>query len=674
MIRHTALRLLLLAVLLLAFGLRLHRLDAQSFWNDEGNSARLSERPLPAIVEGTASDIHPPLYYLLLRGWRELAGETEFGLRSFSAFAGLGVVAGTIALARALRRRHPSAALLAGLLTAVSPALVYYSQETRMYALLALEAALATWLLISDFGFRTTDFGFRISDFGFRSARGRLRTTDDGLRLTDNGSRPTNDGLRLTDNGSRTTGTKWPAYALVVAAGLYTHYFFPAVLLGHALYLALRTFAAYRSPLRALRALRPWLLATVAAGLLYAPWLPIFLRQAGGRVGGGMDGRFFRDAWRWLVVGDTLPAAEATWPLLAAALLALLGLWQGRLRALLPALLLATPVAFMAATGATQSQYFKFLGVAVPFLALLLANALPFPNPKSKIQNPTRLLAAAALLLVLWAGARSLHNLYTDPAYARADYRGMAARIQADGHPNAGVILNAPNQWEVFTYYFSDVERVYPLPRGQPDAAVLDAELTAIAARHERLYAIFWGEAQRDPQRLVERWLDANAFKATEVWVGDVRFVTYAVPGKPAAAMQTAVHLRFGDHITLQGYTLRAASLRPADIIQLTLFWETAVALDQRYKVFLHLVDADGALVAQRDAEPGGGLNLTTIWEPNATIVDNHGILIPPGTPPGAYTLYLGLYDLADPAARLPIRAPVELGDAYPLTEITVLP
>src|SRR5690606_18139552 len=87
-------------VLLLATFLRFHLLGAQSFWNDEGNSARLSERSIPAIIEGTASDIHPPLYYLALRGWRELLGESEFGLRALSAFAGVVTVAVVMAVGR----------------------------------------------------------------------------------------------------------------------------------------------------------------------------------------------------------------------------------------------------------------------------------------------------------------------------------------------------------------------------------------------------------------------------------------------------------------------------------------------------------------------------------------------------------------------------------------------
>ena len=143
----TAITTTALIILLLATALRFHQLEAQSFWNDEGNSARLSERSIPLIIEGTASDIHPPLYYLLLRGWRELVGETEFGLRSLSAFAGVLLVAETLRLGRFVSQR-PAVWLMAGGLTTVSPPLIYYSQETRMYMLLPLLATLSTLLLL----------------------------------------------------------------------------------------------------------------------------------------------------------------------------------------------------------------------------------------------------------------------------------------------------------------------------------------------------------------------------------------------------------------------------------------------------------------------------------------------------------------------------------------------
>ena len=58
---------ILLLLLLLATGLRFYRLDAQSFWNDEGNAARAAERTIPLILAAAGGDIHPPGYYLLVR-------------------------------------------------------------------------------------------------------------------------------------------------------------------------------------------------------------------------------------------------------------------------------------------------------------------------------------------------------------------------------------------------------------------------------------------------------------------------------------------------------------------------------------------------------------------------------------------------------------------------------
>jgi hypothetical protein len=511
-------------------------------------------------------------------------------------------------------------------LAAVSPVLVYYSQETRMYALLALLAALSTWALLVWLG-----------------------------------------------GGGR----RWAvAYVLMVVAGLYTHYFFPAVIAAQGLVVLLASGRTRRSAHPQMRAgpsasedadsaastarsplttRHPpsaiWLLLAATAFALYLPWLPTFLRQIGGRGGERMPlPVFLADTWRWMVLGSTTGRDEAVWALVAAALLAAIGLAVGRRRSVVAVSLIVVPLALMYGVGATDPAFFKFLLVGVPFLCLLLG--LGWAAPRRRLWLPGLLTA-----LVLAGSAVSLGNLYTDPTYARADYRAMAARIAADGR-NVGVILVAPNQWEVFTYYHRDGAPVYPLPLGQPDPARLEPELARIAAAHERLYVLYWGEAQRDPEGVIERWLDANTFKASEEWVGDVRLVVYAVapatnaPATPSGATFAALD---GETITLREYTVWPATARPGDVVGVRLAWSADDAPARPYKVFLHLLAADGRLVAQRDGEPGGGSRPTTGWAAGELVSDNHGLLLPADLPPGEYAQRLGLYDAFDPAIRLPV-------------------
>src|SRR5512135_3670105 len=67
-------RLALLAILLAGTALRLFRLGAGSLWYDETVSVYLAGSPVPELLRHTAGDIHPPGYYLLLRGWLLVAG------------------------------------------------------------------------------------------------------------------------------------------------------------------------------------------------------------------------------------------------------------------------------------------------------------------------------------------------------------------------------------------------------------------------------------------------------------------------------------------------------------------------------------------------------------------------------------------------------------------------
>jgi hypothetical protein len=145
-----------------------------------------------------------------------------------------------------------------------------------------------------------------------------------------------------------------------------------------------------------------------------------------------------------------------------------------------------------------------------------------------------------------------------------------------------------------------------------------------------------------------------------------VRLAQYAVLGDAPTAPDVTVDARFGESITLTGYALSAAEVRPGDVLGVTLFWTTDAVLSARYKVTVQLLAPDGRLVTQHDAEPGGDRALTTTWTPDEIVSDTHGLVIPPDLPPGDYTLIIGLYDLNAPQDRLPVTVDGEpVGDVF---------
>ena len=134
-----------------AAALRFATLDLQSFWVDEGATVQLLRRDLGGLLDGIPiTEKTPPLYYVLAWLWTRPFGTGEVGVRSLSALAGVLTVPAVFALARELASER--AGLIAAALVAVNPFLVWYSQEARAYALLALFATLAALFCVRTVG------------------------------------------------------------------------------------------------------------------------------------------------------------------------------------------------------------------------------------------------------------------------------------------------------------------------------------------------------------------------------------------------------------------------------------------------------------------------------------------------------------------------------------------
>jgi 4-amino-4-deoxy-L-arabinose transferase-like glycosyltransferase len=136
---------LAMAILLLAAALRVYDLGGRDLWVDEANGVLMSQRSLPELFESLKLDSSPPLYYIILHVWMVVFGDSEAALRLISVVAGLALVACVFIAGRRLFSLEIGA--IAAVLVAVSPIQVFYSQQARMYSLLAVVALLSFhWL------------------------------------------------------------------------------------------------------------------------------------------------------------------------------------------------------------------------------------------------------------------------------------------------------------------------------------------------------------------------------------------------------------------------------------------------------------------------------------------------------------------------------------------------
>jgi len=190
-----------------------------SIWFDEAFSAYLVQFSYWEIVQFTSEDVHPPLYYWLLKTWSMLFGTTELALRSLSIAMG----AVSIALSYILARRF-FGRLVAGvslLFMILSPTIIRYSDEARMYTLASVIVLLATFLL-----------------------------------------------LKATTTRKRGW---WVVYGVMVSLGMWTHYFTAVAWLAHWVWRKLVTKGKFFT--------KDWLLAHIVAVALFLPWVPFFVIQ-----------------------------------------------------------------------------------------------------------------------------------------------------------------------------------------------------------------------------------------------------------------------------------------------------------------------------------------------------------------------------------------------------------
>lgn len=604
----------LLLFTLLAFGLRLYRLDQRSLWTDEGLSvyrARLSPADILSgeiVIQGTVSqDTQPPLYFLMLHLQRRLVGESSFGLKFPSAAWGALVVPLLYALGR--RLFSPGTGLATALLGAASPFYLWYSQEMRMYPMLVALSALSVYALLRALGVGRAEKSHRW----------------------------------------------WPAYLLSTAAALYTHYtaffllgFEIVVMLGLAIWQRKRGVLIFAA-------------LAVAAGLPLLPYVLWRLQFA-------HEARFnfvplpliVTSVFRVFATGfiTQLPHLDSIQlgmlvPFLAGLILppaaTKTGKWWGRTAFLAGWLALPTLALF------AVSLYKPIFQGPRHLIVISLAFYLTLGRGVTALWRRWRPAGALVLIGILAAIVPLWQPFYQNQAFLKDDWRGLAAYVARHARPGDVMLINDAVLLKLFDYYLSDALPLTALPRyGYLADESTVTTLENMAERYNRIWFVPQLPADgRDDDRLVERWLESNLTQVDDRgFHGLDTLVVVRCYTTPSPQIETLpdsaarLDVAWGNDLLLQGYQVpgQAAS---GGVWRLVFYWSKLRPEAGEYILSLRLTDERGKVWAQSE-EDLWRFFPPAAWPMETTIRQDFDVEWPAGLPPGKYQVWLRIVSAQD--------------------------
>ncbi len=554
-------------LLLLAWGLRLLKLADHNIWWDEGLTVWAARRDVGAIHHWAATDVHPPLYFLLIHLWRGIAGEGEFVLRFPSAIWGALSVAAIYGLGCTLGGKRTG--WLAALFLAFSRFAITWSQEMRMYILAALLATLALWA-----------------------------------------------ALRYWQTRSRQA---WLGYVLAMAAGLWTIYLFVSTLV----VVNLAWLVAGRRSLKKgvwWRDQIGWIAAQVVALLLFAPWLVYALpRIPTWSTAQATSPAFFVHLYATLLATGVPLDIERYSLLVLLVFLVLLGgliaLWLQRRQvhaggalALILGLLLPASIVYVVSLPIrffyTPRLAPRYLLILSSCFYVLLAWGLV------ALTRKRRWIGWLGSGVVLSAALVGLSGFYSGRLRSD-DYISLSLTLQAYVHPGDAVVLQDDTDWPIFAAHYPGYWHGVPSSRST-DPASVETFLAPIWDQSEGVWLVLTYYArQSDPVGQMQRWLAEHAAQEIIYRFGDTALHFYPrTPARAAAAGELAAghiprhpfDLEVGPGLRLVGAEMALPAYRVGDTLHLFLYWEGDAT-----PVELALTDAEARVVRTVPVQPPPG-------------------------------------------------------------------
>ncbi|MFO7680024.1 MAG: hypothetical protein R6X34_08235 [Chloroflexota bacterium] len=214
--------------------------------------------------------------------------------------------------------------------------------------------------------------------------------------------------------------------------------------------------------------------------------------------------------------------------------------------------------------------------------------------------------------------------------------------------------LVSPEMWPA-------VRQPVGLPRDQ-------VALRELAAADADYLAVFpkWHVEIHDNKQILQPVFSVNTETHTIIFQPEAVVYRTDWPYRQSMVPDTELTAALGDSIRLRGFDWRLVE----DRAELTVYWESITAVPDSYKVFIHIMDENGNIVAQVDRPPVNGLAPTRLWQPGDQVRDMYQIPLPPGLPPGAYEVRVGLY--TDENGRLPASGGDVVDNAVVVTRFKI--
>jgi hypothetical protein len=119
----------------------------RSIWLDDANSLLLAHETFQGLIDRLRDDNNLPVYYILLRGWIAVFGDSETASRLLSGLFYVAAVGAVFSAARLLTS-SVRAGLYCAFFYAISSQAIHQTQAIRAYSLLGFESALSILLFL----------------------------------------------------------------------------------------------------------------------------------------------------------------------------------------------------------------------------------------------------------------------------------------------------------------------------------------------------------------------------------------------------------------------------------------------------------------------------------------------------------------------------------------------